>query len=377
MSTDVVVRRTLDLTRAPDEQWNAEMVELVARNVFRGKEITLPQLHYCLAVADGIGLNPLIQEIYFLPGKSKDAGGPAWTPYIGRNGLVAKATEHGYYYEAETVRENDKFRMNRRRDGTVEVTHSYGSADRGKIVGAYAFLHDVDAKRRPAFFYARWDEYAPVFDQDWKFEKSPWGNQESAMMEKCAMIGAGRKRLNLGHVLSDGEIPRVQQMQEMGPASLPSAGEGAQPFDFAELAADAKLRERLALASAAAKWSPAKCELVMAGRSTEELEAIADRLEAEVDAARASEPAEEVVDGEHAPGPESPPAAASEAESVQDAVVVDADRVAGLEKRKATIEDALNEPVLEEREASELVAELEQVESELEAVRNPDQGSLL
>lgn len=183
-TTDLAVRRTLDLTRAPDEQWNEEMVKVVAKNIFRGKEITQPQLYYCLNVAESLALNPLIGEIYFLPAKSRDGAGPAWTPYIGRNGLVKKAGERGAYYESDTVHENDKFTMRRKSDGTMAVTHSYGTADRGEIIGAYAFLHFRNGDR-PSFFYAKLSEYLPEFDNDWKMKVSPWGNQRSAMIEKC------------------------------------------------------------------------------------------------------------------------------------------------------------------------------------------------
>src|SRR5579875_662347 len=135
MATDVVVREgTFDLTRAPQERWNEEMLKVVAKNVFRGMEVTQPQLYFCLSVAESLGLNPMIQEIYFIPGKSRDGRGLAFVPYIGRNGLVMKASERGYYYESDTVHANDKFRIYRKADGERTCTHSYGAADRGEIV---------------------------------------------------------------------------------------------------------------------------------------------------------------------------------------------------------------------------------------------------
>lgn len=368
MSTGALeLRRTLDLTRSPQEQWNAEMVDLVARNVFRGQDITEKQLYYCLAIADSVGLNPLIDEIYFIPAKSRDGKGPAWKAYVGRNGLVSKAAERGYHFESETVHENDKFRMTRKRDGTVEVTHSYTQADRGEVVGAYSFLHDDTGRRKPAFFYAKLSEYKPEFDQEWKADASPWGNQLSAMIEKCSMIGSGRKRLQLGNLLSDGELPIVDEMRRVGPHSEPPADAGA--FDFATLTEDSNLAATLEQATYAAGWPAAKCEMVLRGLSDEQLRGVLGDL------VPVAEPpgAQDAPTGEDAVSATEPEPGVTEAQ-----VVSDAEHREALEARQRDLNRRIAEA---ERDrdgdaVDELTAEAEIVAGELYAMNDPDQSRL-
>jgi hypothetical protein len=386
VGTELARASTFDLTRAPQERWNQEMVKVVAKNVFRGREITEPQLYYCLSVAESVELNPLIGEIYFLPSKSNNAEGPAWLPYIGRNGLVNKAERHHHYYEADTVHERDRFRMTRKKDGTVEVTHSYTQAERGEIVGAYAFLHDRTGVERPAFFYAKLSEYLPTYDAEWKMAKSVWGNQRSAMIEKCAMIGAGRKRLQLGNVLADGEIARVQQMQAITgpPASDVVPGE----FDWQALAgrvgeAEAgQLREAVEFVHELDPegWPPAKLEMVTGGMHGGEVLELAEQIRAEAHARVQSLSPEQPADPDQPPaeGPDSPGGAGSVSEEPIDAVVVpDAEHIAGLRLRQGKLEARLADGPWDEREQDELTAELEGVTAEIAAAENPDQGSLL
>lgn len=375
MATTEMVRRSLDLTRAPNEQWNEEMIQVVTKNVFRGKDITQAQLYYCLNVAESLALNPLIGEIYFLPAKSKDGSGPAWAPYIGRNGLVKKAAERNAYFESDTVHANDKFTIRRGRDGEVHVTHSYGAAERGEIVGAYAFLHFRNGDK-PAFFYAKLEEYLPEFDHDWKMKVSPWGNQRSAMIEKCAMIGAGRKRLDLGNAMIDAEGAIVEQMNEGGPRSsrpqLP-----AEEIDFSQYTEDAELAERLRVVTGAARWQEAKIEMLLAGRSHEELRELADRAEAEAANLAASaapagaESTPEPPEGERTTDPDVP------VEDVTDAEVVDLDEHAeALRLRVAGLEQRLEGCAPETDEFRDLSDELEGVQAELDACTDPGQTSL-
>lgn len=375
--TAVEQRRTLDLSRAPDEQWNGEMVKMVANQLFRGRDVTRGELYYCLSVAEGIGLNPLIGEVYFIPAKSSDGKGPTLQPYIGRNGLVRKAAEKGYYYESETVHENDKFTMRRARSGETVVTHSYTQAERGEIVGAYAFLHRRDGSERPAFFYAKLDEYLPTFDVEWKMAKSPWGNQRSAMIEKCAMIGAGRKRLELGNVLMDGEVARYQEQGDVGPGPrvVPDAGE----LDFSQFTADRDLADQLRVGAVAAGWPAAKCEMVMSGRSDAALGVIVDQLagEVEIRAAQADvSAAEPQSEGEQGGGEGPPDASGSEAEIAEAVVVPDEEHAESLRRRAALLEERMMAAPNASDEQRELSDELDAVQVELDALENPDQPPL-
>jgi hypothetical protein len=370
-NTAVEVRKSFDLTRAPAEEWNKAMIDVVSRNVFRGLTITEPQLHYCLTIADSLALNPLIGEIYFLPAKSRDGKGAAWQPYVGRNGLVKKATDRGYHYEAETVHENDKIRISRRKDGSIDVVHNYDpTKDRGDVVGAYAFLHDDSGRQKPAFFYAKVDEYRPTFtgeNADWKMSVSPWGTTLSAMIEKCAMIGAGRKRLDLGNLLIDAEGAIVQQMAESGPHTAPPASAGT--FEFSGLTGDAELAAELERATVAAGWPAAKCEMVLAGLSDEQLRGVV------VDLGAVAEP----------PGAQEPPAGGDVASAAEPEPGVTEAQVVSDEEHREALEARqrdLNRRIAEaehERDGyavDELTAEQEIVAGELAAMADPGQSRL-
>jgi hypothetical protein len=218
---------------------------------------------------------------------------------------VKKATERDYYFEGDVVCKEDKFRIARSRDGTRSCTHSYTHDEekRGAIVGAYAFLHSKDPSIKPAFFYAKMSEYTPNLTSD-KLAKSPWGNQTSAMILKCAMIGAGRQRLNLSGVLIDAEVDRYMQQGSVG--GLGGGAAAAGDFDFG-LIGDEKVRERLRKAVTDARradpeaWPAAKCEMAFTARSNDELVAMAEQIESETATrleTRASDPAEGVVQPE-------------------------------------------------------------------------------
>jgi hypothetical protein len=308
---------------------------------------------------------------------------------VGRNGLVNKAERAGCYYEAETVCANDRFRMTRKKDATVEVTHSYTQADRGEIVGAYAFLHDRRPGIKPAFFYAPLDEYLPKLDAEWKMAKSVWGNQRSAMIEKCAMVGAGRKRLRLGNLLADGEIGRVQEMQAItGPAMVEPT---EQEFDWPLLVERVGPGPVKVLHDALDflheldpdGWPPAKLEMMLGGMDAGGVVELAERIDAEARQRVQSLSAEQPAEGDQPPaeGPGSPgdaSGAADGGEIMADAVVVpDAEHVAALEARADGIRRRLADGPWDEREQDDLNAELEKVEGEITAASNPDQGKLL
>lgn len=378
-STELARPAGFDLTRAPNERWNEAMVEMVSKSLFRNQQMTQTALYFCLSVAEGLGLNPLVGEIYFIPGKSRDGKGPSLQPYIGRNGLVKKARERGHHFESETVRANDKFRMTRGRDGAIRITHSYGLDDRGDVVGAYAFLHDDAGVRKPAFFYARLDEYLPTFDADWKMDASPWGNQRSAMIEKCAMIGAARKRLDLGNVLMDGELASYEQQRDAGPGGEPVE---AAVFDWGSLdAVPEPLVDRLMAAVETVNeidptlWPVAKLELVFTGRSADELEMIAAGIEedARTAASRAPQAAPERSEGRE--GDSSPEPDAS-GEGVTDAQVVEEASVEHLRSQVADLERALRDPDLDETERAELENELDALQTAIAAGEDPGQETL-
>lgn len=361
-TTDLIHRdRSFDLTRAPSEQWNEEMLKLVAGTVLKGASTRAEQF-YCLAVADSLNLNPFIDEIYFIKVKSRDGGGKVLKPYIGRNGLVAKATERGAYYDAAEVHANDEFEVERTQTGRVKMRHKWSPKDRGAIIGAWAMLYGPWG--HPAFSYIDIAEYKPTFDEQWKADGSPWYNQEAAMAQKCAMIVAGRQRLQLGNVLGDGEIERVAQQNGQGPALLT---ETPLAFDFDALPASQEIRDRLRAAVDAANavqadsWLPAKLEMLAAGRDEAGLIELIQRIEG--DAASYVEP--EPVDGEIV-----------DAEPVPDPTPEQLERAAALQVRIAGLQERFD-ACADTDEAEALQQEIDMVGAELAAVGDASQQSLI
>lgn len=393
MGTELERARTFDLTRSPSEQWNEEMLALVGATVLKGAS-TKAEQYYCLAVADSLNLNPFIDEIYFIKVKSRDGGGKVLKPYIGRNGLVAKATERGAYYQSAAVHENDRFEIEVTSTGRTKMTHRYGAKDRGPVIGAYAFLHGSSWKI-PAFRYIDIEEYKPTFDEQWKEDASPWYNQTSAMAEKCAMIVAGRERLPLGNVLADGEIERVVQQTEAGP-TRPTLAEGTPAeFDYDALAVlvsdPAGVRGLRATVEEANEldpvaWTPAKLEMVTAGMDAGDVAGLTARIRRDVEAVRTRtgrSPVSEAVDvqspaeGARSPGA-APVAVAGDVIDVAPMSDRDAQRVASLEDQIQGLSDLLDAMGDDDpSRASEISDEMAHLEREANAIRNAAQSSLL
>jgi hypothetical protein len=103
-------RSGFDLTHAPWRQWDKQMVDLCKATVFPQAQDEAT-VYFCLAVADSLGLNPFAGEVYFIPSKARDGNPAGAKPYIGREGLVKKASERDYYFEGDVVCKEDKFRI--------------------------------------------------------------------------------------------------------------------------------------------------------------------------------------------------------------------------------------------------------------------------
>lgn len=363
-----------------------------------------------------------------------------YRPAVGRDGFLAIAHREPRYrgLKGQVVCEFDTFEVEY--DGSdhePKILHRFASKPttfeegvdpsrwRGRVLGSWA---KCEVHGQPdTFFFAPIREYVqmrevwegprnqrrPVLNADGsrKMEITGAWRYLSSMSLKAAQsyvlrIGLGISGLVPADELVGGVIDSTAQ--EVKGDLLPGSTEG---FDFTVLTSDGGLAHALSELVgrvnelAPLSWPPAKVEMVMGGMGDAELRKMVERLEHEVDllerrkgraapvpaathvqdevdrvteAVAAREEAQEAVDADQ-PDPA--------AEEVLDADVVpddgprtvapeNAERLAGLDQRKADLEETLNDPFAEEREKDEASDELKRVEEEMAALENPDQGGL-
>lgn len=374
----------------------------------------LPYLAWCA----GMNLSPIAGHVWLIPKKIKAKDGEPertiYKPAIGRDGLLHKARETkgqagGYRgMKFGVVCERDTFEVEE--DGTFDgprVLHRYASKPtefdpageqpdrwRGRVIGAWAKCF-VDGEP-PTFYYANlrehgrrkqvwaWDDASHKRLPVWRMPDGQIGTSQyapsasakpveewdgawdytSTMVLKAAQSYVLRIGLGVTGVVPVDEL-RDQRGWSEGDAgggeAFSAVAHEAPGFDVGAVSSDGELVERLQRAIEAANvqdefaWPPAKCEMVLSGRSDGELAAIVEQIERENDlrdqrAARASEPA---VPAE----PEVP-----EAEVVE-TPEVDPEEVERLRHEAADLRVAFEATEGEEKAA--LGAQLDQVESRL------------
>ena len=145
---------------------------------------------------------------------------------VGRNGLRKIAQRQGLDFDGDVVRANDTFRVTRKGDRTREIVHEYeeGADDesRGAMRGAWCEVYEVATGRQRGYFYARVIEYRPTGA---KLQYSPWGSQESVMMQTAAERQALGQATPLGGIVGQGELDRVEETA----ALTAGAGDGSAP----------------------------------------------------------------------------------------------------------------------------------------------------
>lgn len=286
-----------ELVRAPQPRsflqrnrgaWDPANVAVIKQTVAKGANDA--QLAVFLELSASLGLNPLAKEIWCAVQPGRNGGEPNVLIMVGRDGLLKKAREHsqpGYGrflgMQDGVVCANDTFEVISDENG-VHVTHRFDatkSADdggRGEIVGAYARV--IREGMYPTFFFAPLAEYLPTFDQDWKMKKSPWGNQRSAMILKCAQSTALRLAFSITGVVGEGEADR-QLALEPGTVTTDSESE------YRELLGADENEERARLLDQAmdlAGWLPAKRRARLVGLDDEGRDRLLTELNNALDA---------------------------------------------------------------------------------------------
>lgn len=382
-----------------------------------------PALMPYLALCAGLNLSPVMGHVWLIPKTIKGRDGEeerkVYRPAIGRDGLLEKARQTkgkpgGFKgLRSNVVCERDTFEVSD--DGNeVTIMHRFASKPtafeagvapdkwRGRVIGAWAKCF-IDGEP-PVFYYADLREHGRL-RHTWAWNDAahkmrplyhdPAGNgkvtftemsdgirhrpvQEwegawsflSTMILKAAQSYVLRIGLGVTGVVPVDEL-RSEDEYTNGPAretgpSIEHPGV-IEEFAFDSLGAPEEVVERLTVAVQAANegqpysWPPAKCEMVMTGRTLEELVEIAEQIERENEAR-----------AQRAAGAGETEPAIHDAEVVEDngprASEMPADvkeKVDELRVRQRHLQEALESG---DHDPGVITAELDQVEAQLRAL---------
>ena len=162
------------------------------------------ELAFFLSLAKSVGLNPFNKEIWCY----KDNKGNLLI-FSGRDGFLKKAQENPAYngMRSSEVCENDTFNID---IAAGLVNHTFGVKDRGKIVGAYAFVF-----RRDGEATLEWADIA-TYDK----LQFTWKTHKAEMIKKVAECHALKKAFGITGVQSEYEYDAVNKTFGT-PATLP------------------------------------------------------------------------------------------------------------------------------------------------------------
>jgi hypothetical protein len=242
------------------------------------KDCSVQELHMFLELCARYELDPFAKEIYAAKMGSRSGEGGRVAIIVGRDGMLKVAQRSGEFegIAGDVVRFNDEFSKDSVKDLPDHIirghalppddTGKYPEGSRGPIVGAWATVYRRG--RKPTYFYAPLNEYKPTGN---KLTYSPWSNQESAMILKCAESTALRKAFSINGVVGEEEMSRALERD-------------AQDIGMTEWGSDPTLAAWLPQLFAAANalredaYRPAKVRMMLRGKDDEARELLAQDL---------------------------------------------------------------------------------------------------
>lgn len=191
--------------------------------------ITDAEIGHFLELSAAYGLDPFAREVWIAKSKSGKL-----LIMVGRDGLRKIVNDNGLVMRGAAIFEKDTFVAEwvdspaDAKEGEwqahgsapfTRVTHKRGGfgEERGKVIGAWARVHDARSKVERSYFDAPITEYMPNNVSVY----SPWSKQVSAMMLGAVERQAARQATPLGGLLADGEQYTVEST-----ATELTAGEG-------------------------------------------------------------------------------------------------------------------------------------------------------
>lgn len=160
------------------------------------------ELALFLELADRYQLDPFLKEIWCVCDVKNGRRNPDKPAMImtGRDGYLAVAHRSPLFdgIESAAVHQNDTFR--RLPDGSIE--HTYGTENRGSIIGAYALVWRKD-RSRPSYFFAPWADYGA---RNTSSPYSAWSKYPSAMIVKVAEAMALKRAFSISGLVTQEEM---------------------------------------------------------------------------------------------------------------------------------------------------------------------------
>lgn len=160
-------------------------IAIIKQMVAKGTTDT--ELAFFLTVCKGANLNPVNKEIWCY---KNNAGG--LLIFTGRDGFLSKAQSNSAFngIRSSEVCKNDEFSLD---IANNIIKHTFGSGERGEIVGAYAIVFRKDGE--PTI------EYADIKTYDKK--QFTWNSFKAAMIKKVAETNALKKAFGISGVQSE------------------------------------------------------------------------------------------------------------------------------------------------------------------------------
>ena len=186
------------------DMYTPAKIELIRRTVAKGCSDL--ELAYFLSIAQGVGLNPLVKEIWCY----KDNKGNQ-IMFAGRDGFkrIAQKDEAFVSLNSMEVREGDTFSITTEMGQTI-VNHSFSPADADRhkktILGAYAILRSKRAGEVSEI--VEWADMGR-YNKQW----NAWGTHPEEMIKKVAEVHAMKKFTNISALYSEAEFEFKQNKQ--------------------------------------------------------------------------------------------------------------------------------------------------------------------
>lgn len=174
-------------------QYSDKQIATIRKTVAVGA--TNEELDMFLTLSLKYGLDPLAREIWFV--QTKTGKNLIMT---GRDGYLKIANSNPHYQglNSDVVYEHDKFEKKNN-----FVVHQYQATERGKIIGAYAFVFRDD-RIHPAYFFAPMRDY-------FKDNSTVWKNYSHAMILKVAEAMALKRAFSISGLVTVEEVDDGEQ----------------------------------------------------------------------------------------------------------------------------------------------------------------------
>lgn len=186
-STEValVIPTSEQISIANNFGYTGAEVAVIQNTVAKGT--TKVELAYFINVCRSVGLNPFVKEIWCY----KDNKGSLLV-FAGRDGFLAKAQKNPRFngIRSSEVCKNDNFSID---IANNKIEHTFGLAERGEIIGAYAIVFRKNGE--PTIEFADFKFYNKGYNT--------WKTHPAEMIKKVAETHALKKAFGISGIQSE------------------------------------------------------------------------------------------------------------------------------------------------------------------------------